>query len=37
MAVEIGESFVGAYLRFRRECPIVQYNVPSKRRNRQYS
>lgn len=31
MAIEIGESFVGAYLRFKLDCPVVQYNVPSVR------
>ena len=31
MAIEIGESFVGAYLRFMLDSPVVQYNVSSMR------
>ena len=27
MQPEIGELFVGAYLRIIKQCPIVQYNV----------
>ncbi len=27
MAFEIGESFVGAYLRIVRDCPVIQYNA----------